>query len=88
MEKDLVSKCREYAKKNGWFYLKLSDKSTLGIPDCYFLKNGRAVWIEFKSPTDKRKNKLQKWTIDQLIINGAEAYFGVNSFEQFKKLFK
>ena len=84
MEKYLVTRCKNYAKRNNWFYLKLSDKSTLGIPDSFFLKGGRSIWIEFKSPDDKRKNSLQKWTIEQISKHGGEAYFGVSSFEIFK----
>lgn len=86
MEKDLVNKARLFAKKNGWLYLKLSDKSTLGIPDVYLLKDGRSIWIEFKSPTDKRKNLLQKWTIKQINEHGGEAYFGVDTYIKFLKI--
>jgi hypothetical protein len=83
MEKDLVNRCRIWAKNNKWLVFKISDKTTIGIPDNYFLKDGRNIWIEFKSPTDKRKNNLQKWTVDQINLHGGEAYFGVNTFEKF-----
>lgn len=86
MEKDLVNKARVWAKNNKWFYLKFSDKTTLGIPDNYFLKEGRNIWIEFKSPNDTRKNSLQKWTIDQINLHGGEAHFGVKTFEEFIKI--
>ena len=61
--------CRK-AKAAGWLPIKLGQS---GMPDRLFVKDGEAVFIEFKTPTG-RVSKLQIHTIALLEEYGAEVY--------------
>jgi hypothetical protein len=53
-----------YAKSKGCLTLKLSGMNQRGQPDRMFIRSGRVLFIEFKSP-GKRPTLLQlKWLID------------------------
>lgn len=43
----------ERAKARGWLYRKLQWIGRRHAPDRFFAKNGRAVFVEFKSPGEK-----------------------------------
>lgn len=54
----------DYAKKRGWIAVKLAGPNHRGIPDRVFLRNGRAVFVEFKAPGRKPTELQQKWIRD------------------------
>ena len=50
IEAHIEKTVRDAAKKAGWFYRKVKWRDNRNAPDNLFLKSGRYVWIEFKSP--------------------------------------
>ena len=49
------------AKKEGWFHRKVQWRDRRGAPDGLFIKDGRHVWIEFKSPGEPaREDQLKE----------------------------
>ena len=43
----------KYAEMRGWFQCKFVAPGLRGMPDRYFLRDGRTVLAEFKSPGEK-----------------------------------
>ena len=60
------------AKAAGWIALKLNGPGDKGKPDRLFLKDGRAVFVEFKAP-DKRPTALQEQFLERLRAAGFSA---------------
>ena len=50
LEKDIERKACEWAKRQGWLAYKFTSPQRRSVPDRLFLKDGRAVFIEFKRP--------------------------------------
>lgn len=60
------------AKAAGWIALKLNGPGDKGKPDRLFLKDGRAVFVEFKAP-GKRPTALQAQYMERLQAAGFPA---------------
>lgn len=84
LEKAIEKKVIEFARRHGWANLKLSGPNDRGKPDRLFLKNGRAVFVEFKT-AGRKPTKKQQYEIEQLQKNGF-AVFVVDSVELGKSL--
>lgn len=56
IEREAVSK----AKKRGWECFKVSWQGRRGAPDRLFMREGAAVWIEFKQPGEKPTEQQEK----------------------------
>jgi len=67
------------ATMHGWFVRKVEWPGRRGAPDRVFIKDGRVVWIEFKSPTGK-PTKQQLLEIRRMREAGAEVHI-CNSLE-------
>ena len=63
--------CR-HAEACGWMVLKLGGAGDRGKPDRLFLKDGRALFIEFKAP-GKRPTALQARYLERLRAAGFSA---------------
>ena len=50
LEKDIEKKVCDWAKKNGILPIKFTPMGEAGWPDRIFIRNGKAVFIEFKAP--------------------------------------
>lgn len=61
------------AEMDGWLVRKLRWIGRRAAPDRLFIKRGRVVFIEFKSP-GLRPNALQLREIDRLKAAGVEVY--------------
>lgn len=48
-EKNLENECCAIARRLGIISIKLEKNAHTGIPDRLFLKNGKAVFVEFKA---------------------------------------
>jgi hypothetical protein len=73
-----------YAKSKGCITLKLAGMNQRGQPDRLFIRDGRCLFIEFKSP-GKNPTALQiKWLVD-LTNQGMNAMW-CNSILDGKKL--
>lgn len=57
----------------GFYYQKISDRFTSGIPDFYVAYQGRSAWIELKEPGAVAK-PLQAYTIRRLKQAGIPAF--------------
>lgn len=72
-EKVIEKRACDWAEADGWYVRKFSAPGRRGVPDRIFIKNGRVVFIEFK--TEKGKpTQLQKHELLELQNAGVEAY--------------
>ena len=83
-EKFIQSKCRKWAKDNGWWACKFTSPGTSGVPDFIFIKDRRVIFIEFKAPGAK-PTPLQIHTMTQMGEHGANVAV-CDDFERFKEL--
>jgi Holliday junction resolvase len=84
LESTLKTKAKKELEKAGWLVIHLIQTNLNGIPDTMILKDGRAVFIEFKQ-AGKEARELQEYRIKQLIDNGFEALV-IDDMEGVKKL--
>jgi len=89
MESKLTRKCNIFFKKlkddfPGFFYQKISDRFTSGLPDYYLLFKGTSIWIELKNQ-GKRPRKIQSYTLKKLCDAGAIT-ISTDSFEDISNL--
>lgn len=85
LEKDIEKKVCNYAEKKGWWVAKFSSPNNRGVPDRIFLKNGKVIFIEFKSSKGKL-TKLQQHKIDEIAHYKGTVHV-VNNIEQGCELF-
>ena len=83
-ESVLQKKCRDYAETHGFFSLK--NEKTSGIPDCFFFKDSRCFFVEFKSQNGKC-SEIQKQQI-HLIEQKKTKVFIVRTFKEFEEIIK
>jgi hypothetical protein len=83
-EQELQSKCIKYAKAKGWFVLKVIRCNISGYPDCTLFKDGKTIFVEFKSELGVQ-SKLQQYVEKQLIDQGFK-YYLIKSLEKFKEI--
>ena len=81
LESKLQRSCIAYAKHNGWFVLKVIKCNVNGFPDCTLFKDGKTLFIEFKSAIGKQ-SELQKYVQKQLENQGFE-YHVVRNINEF-----
>ena len=84
-EQEIQSKCINYAKKQGWFVLKVIRCNVNGFPDATFFKDSETIFVEFKTEIGKQ-SKLQEY-IEKQLINQGFKYYLIRSLEEFKKIF-
>lgn len=83
-ESSLESKICRHAKQNGWLVYKFTSPGTRGVPDRIFIKNGRLIFVEFKSSTGEL-TKLQIVQRDKLLKHGMEWHM-INDVESGRTL--
>jgi hypothetical protein len=81
-EAKLTKKCKDYLENFTDIYLwKVSDRYTSGVPDLYFIINGRSFHIELKA-TGKRPGPLQRYIMYKINkAGGTAAWF--DNYEDF-----
>ena len=74
-EKDIERKCVLWAKQHGWFPIKLvgNPMARRGLPDRMFLKGGKVVFVEFKTP-DGTVTPLQRLCHQDFATYGVFVY--------------
>ena len=73
IEKYIESEVVKAAKADGWMARKLQWRDARGAPDYLFLKNGWAVFIEFKSPGEEpRPDQVREH--QEMLEHGASVY--------------
>lgn len=71
--------CVTWAENNSWTQFKIARSDRRGVPDRWFGKGGRCVFVEFKRPDGEgRLSEPQKRRIRELQRNGFEAYVNVS----------
>ena len=84
LESKLQSSCIKYAKSKGWYVLKVIKCNINGFPDCILFKDGKTIFVEFKSEIGKQ-SELQKYQQKQLESQGFK-YYLVNNLNYFKEI--
>lgn len=84
-ESYIEAKLIKYARKLGWREYKLGTRNKVGLPDRMFLRKGRCLFIEFKSP-NKTPRKIQQIMQQEIINEGFEVY-NIDNIDYGVKLF-
>lgn len=66
LEKELETACTRYAREKGYLAIKLENTGHTGIPDRLYLKDGRAIFVEFKTPGGGRLSLFQSYWLEKL----------------------
>jgi len=72
LESKIQKECVQIAKNKGWYGIKLLSTLRKGLPDYLFIKHGKAIFVEFKTPKGEL-SKLQ-YKICSDISNHAHYY--------------
>ena len=80
-EADLERKCCEWAKAHGWLAFKFVSPGRAGVPDRVYLRNGHAVFVDFKAP-GKKPTDLQ-WLLISRIRYAGFSVLVCDDFETF-----
>lgn len=72
LEKDIEREATTEARKRGWLSYKFSSPAHRGVPDRVYIKDGRVVFIEFKTPRG-RVSRLQERELAAINAAGVEA---------------
>ena len=84
LESKLQASCLKYAKSKGWYVLKIIKCNVNGFPDSVLFKDGKTIFVEFKSEIGKQ-SELQKYQQKQLESQGFK-YYLVNNLNYFKEI--
>jgi len=81
-ESKIESKVCKYAQSKGWLVFKFVSPGNTGVPDRLFLKDGKAVFVEFKAPSKKISdqqnyviNKIRSQNFLVIILDNFEACY-------------
>ena len=83
-EQSIQSSCIKYAKSKGWYVLKIIKCNVNGFPDSVLFKDGKTIFVEFKSEIGKQ-SELQKYQQKQLESQGFK-YYLVKNLNYFKEI--
>lgn len=72
-EKQIEKSACHWARNNGWYTRKFSSPAHRGVPDRIFIKDGRVVFVEFKTATGQC-TALQCMEIDTIREHSGEVY--------------
>ena len=86
-EKELETACTRYAREKGYLSIKLENTGHTGIPDRLYLKDGRAIFVEFKTPAGGRLSLFQSHWLRRLEKEQFTACV-IRSEEEIKELIK
>lgn len=84
-ESKVEKACRLLAEKRGWLQFKIEKTNVNGFPDRLFIKDGRTVYVEFKSETGQLRPE-QRHVIDKMREFGATVYV-ISSLEAADAIF-
>ena len=84
LESKIQASCIKYAKSKGWYVLKVIKCNISGFPDSVLFKDGKTIFIEFKSEIGKQ-SALQVYQQKQLESQGFK-YYLVNNLNYFKEI--
>ena len=84
LESKIQASCLKYAKSKGWHVLKVIKCNISGFPDSVLFKDGKTIFVEFKSEIGKQ-SELQKYQQKQLEYQGFK-YYLVKNLNYFKEI--
>ena len=84
LESKIQASCLKYAKAKGWYVLKIIKCNVNGFPDSVIFKDGKTIFVEFKSLIGKQ-SELQKYQQKQLEAQGFK-YFLVRNLKNFQEI--
>ena len=84
LESKIQASCLKYAKSKGWYVLKVIKCNVNGFPDSVIFKDGKTIFVEFKSLIGKQ-SELQKYQQKQLEAQGFK-YYLINNLQDFKEI--
>ena len=84
LESKIQASCLKYAKSKGWYVLKIIKCNVNGFPDSVILKDGKTIFVEFKSLIGKQ-SELQKYQQKQLEAQGFK-YYLINNLKNFQEM--
>lgn len=85
-ESKLEREASRFATAKGWFQTKIQKASINGFPDRLFIKDGRTIYVEFKSKSGSLRPEQER-VIADMRDKGAEVYV-ISSMEQFCVIFE
>ena len=83
-ESKIQASCIQYAKKQGWYVLKVIKCNVNGFPDSALFKDGKTFFVEFKTEIGKQ-SKLQEYVESELIKQGFK-YYLIRDLKEFQKI--
>jgi hypothetical protein len=83
-EQKIQSSCIKHAKAKGWICCKIIKCNVNGWPDLNLFKDGKTIFVEFKSLIGKQ-SELQKYQQKQLEAQGFK-YYLINNLQDFKEI--
>lgn len=82
-EANIQHNCIEYLKYNRWYVIhnyKNKRPRVLGLSDITAIKDGRVLWIEFKTATGKQRSEQIKF-MNEVRAHGGE-YIVIRSLDE------
>lgn len=76
-EAKLEAAVKKWAEEKGWYCRKFVSTSQRSVPDRLFIKEGRVVFIELKSP-GKKPTRAQMIELELIRDHGGEAHWADN----------
>lgn len=84
LESKLQALCIKHAKSKGWLCCKIIKCNVNGWPDLNLFKDGKTIFVEFKSLIGKQ-SELQKYQQKQLEAQGFK-YYLINNLKNFQEI--
>ena len=72
LESQLKAKAKKLLEQSGWLVVHIIQCNLNGWPDTMILKDGKAIFIEFKRP-GKKARALQEYRMKKIREKGFEA---------------
>lgn len=85
-ESKLEKDSGEFAESRGWWQFKIMKASKNGVPDRYYARRGRSIFVEYKKE-DKPPTAQQLKRHKDMRDHGIEV-FVVDTFEQAKEILR
>lgn len=74
LESDIEKRVRTWAEAHGWWQFKIMRASKRGVPDRFFVRRGRVVFIEMKRD-GKEPTLQQQIRMAEMRAHGLEVYW-------------
>jgi len=84
-EKDIQSRCVDYARRNHAYARKFASPANRSVPDYIFIWEGLIWFVEFKRH-GKRATEQQDWEHGEIRAAGGKVWV-IDDIEDFKKRF-